>query len=313
MYLVTGATGYLGTALVALLVQQGRPVRAVVRSPEKALLLPDAVERVMADLADEDSLLRAMAGCEGVFHLAASVALTPGETREANVGGTRRVLRAAVRAGVRRLVHTSSSAAIIDATGLVSERAAGGTALPDAYSQSKSEAEALVLAVAAEGFDARVVNVVAAYGPSPAGPASYNVALLAGIRGEVAALVDAHIAWVLAEDAAAGHLLAYDRGESGRRYVLSGEVAGFPAVLNRAAELWGSPHRVRALPPGSNVPADAPFFAQRTAVYGAIGKVRVDDANARALGFTGRGLEEGLALTVAWLKEFERGAPTKAP
>ena len=130
MLLVTGATGYLGAALVDLLVRRGLPVRVTVRSPERASVLPDAVERVAADLADEEALARAMAGCEGVFHLAASVGHSLHETREANVEGTRRVLRAATRTGVRRVVYTSSSAAIIAADGLVSERAENRTALP---------------------------------------------------------------------------------------------------------------------------------------------------------------------------------------
>lgn len=129
--LVTGATGYLGAALVDLLVRRGMPVRAVVRTTARASVLPEGVEQVAADLSDEDSLARAMAGCEGVFHLAASVGHNLEATREANAEGTRRVVRAAARAGVRRLVHTSSSAAIIEPSGLVSEQAANSTALVD--------------------------------------------------------------------------------------------------------------------------------------------------------------------------------------
>ena len=91
-------------------------------------------------------------------------------------------------------------------------------------------------------------------------------------------------------------------GAAGRRYVLCGEVATFSAVLNRVAELWGSPHRVRALPPGTTLPPDAGLFARRSEVYGRLGPVRVDDAQARAIGFHGRGLAEGLPLTVDWLR-----------
>ena len=308
MLLVTGATGYLGSALVAEMVRQGLPVRATVRSPERAAILPAMVERAHADLADEEALVRAMRGCEGVFHLAASVGASPAETREANVEGTRRVLRAAVRAGVRRVVHTSSSAAIIDRSGLVSEHATGGTALVDPYSTTKAEAEQLVFAAVREGHDACIVNVVNAYGPSPVGPLSYNGLFLAVIRGEVDTIVDARVGWVLAEDVARGHLLAYERGEPGRRYVLCGEVATFSTVLDRVAELWGSPHRVRTLPPGSALPPDASLFARRSEVYGRLGPVRVDDAQARGIGFRGRGIDEGLRLTVGWLRSLEEAA-----
>lgn len=303
MLLVTGATGYLGAALVDLLVQEGLPVRALVRSPERATILPPSVERAPGDLADEAALARAMAGCEGVFHLAASVGGTLAETREYNAEGTRRVLRLAARAGVRRVVHTSSSAAIIDASGLVSERTAGGTALVDPYSVTKAEAEDAVFDAVREGLDACIMNVVNIYGPSPRGPRSYNALLLAAIRGEVGPVVDAPVGWVLAEDVARGHLLAWQRGESGRRYVLCGEVAPFSTVLDRACELWGSPHRVQALPPGSDLPSNAAPFARRSEVYGRLGPLHVDDAQARALGFTARGIDDGLRLTVEWLRE----------
>jgi dihydroflavonol-4-reductase len=306
MFLVTGATGYLGSSLVEMLQKGGADLRATVRSPERATLLPPNVEPVQADLGDEDALARAMSGCEGVFHLAGSLSPALQDTHAANVEGTNNVLRAAARTGVRRLVFTSSSAAIIDASGLVSEQTNGGTALVDPYSLSKSEAEELVLAAAREGFDARVVNVTNAYGPAPAGPSSYNRVFLAAIRGEIEVAVDAPVGWVLAEDVSLCHLLAYERGESGRRYVACGQVYPFPAMLNRVAELWGSPHRVRALAPGSSLPAGANMFAVRSEVYGKLGPVHVDDAQARALGFAPRGVEEGLRQTVDWLRSLER-------
>ncbi len=308
MLLVTGATGYLGAALVEVLQRAGHQVRATVRSPARAEILPASVERVAADLSDEDALARAMSGCEGVFHLAAALGASIEDARASNVEGTRRVLRAAVRAGVRRVVHTSSSAAIIEASGLVSEQATGGTALIDPYSVTKAEAEQLVLAAAHEGLDARIVNVVNAYGPSPRGPQRYNRLLLAAVRGELDVIVDARVGWVLAEDVARGHLLAYDHGQTGHRYLLCGEVATFSTVLNRTADLWGSPHRVPVLPPGSDLPADASQFARRSEVYGRLGPVHTDDAQARALGFQPRGIDAGLRLTVDWLKALDLAA-----
>lgn len=303
MLLVTGATGFLGSTLVKILCEEGRPVRALVRSEERARVLPAEVDLVFGDLADAGSLERAMQGCEGVFHLAASLGPLPEDTRRANVDGTARVLAAARRAGVRRLVHTSSSAAIVDASGLVSEQAPNRTALSDVYSTTKAEAEGLVFTAAAQGLDALMVNVVGAYGPSPAGPSSYNSLLLSAAQGEIDEVVDSQVGWVLAEDVARGQLLAFDKGEAGRRYVLSGEVAGFGAVLDRFAELVGSPHRPKARPPGTTLPDDVNLFAKRSEVYGKLGAVHVDDAQARALGFTAAGLDEGLPLTARWLAD----------
>jgi dihydroflavonol-4-reductase len=303
MLLVTGATGFLGSAVVQYLVDAGLPVRATVRNPERASILPQSVERVRADLADEDSLVEAMRGCDGVFHLAASLGPLPEDTRRSNVDGTARVLGAAERTGVRRFVYTSSSAAIVTADGLVSEQAENRTAMTDPYSTTKAEAEGLVLAAARRGLDACMVNPVMIYGPSPFGPSSYNSLFLAAARGEVTEIVDAPVGWVLAEDVARAHLLAYEKGESGRRYVLCGEIAGFGRVLHRFAEVTGSPHRVKTLPPGTTLPDDAPLFARRSEVYGKLGGVRIEDTQARALGFTPRDLEQGLSLTAAWIAD----------
>ncbi|MCU1654973.1 MAG: hypothetical protein JWQ60_6122 [Pseudonocardia sp.] len=313
MLLVTGATGYVGAALVALLRERGLAVRAAVRTPERAGLLPPGVPWVVAELTDPAAMRRAAEGCEGVFHLAASVGRSAEETRRLNVVGTTTVLAAARAAGVRRFVHTSSGAAIVDSTGLVSEHATGSTALVDPYSTSKAEAERLVLAAngisagngagngAGDALETVVLNPAGIYGPSPAGPSSYNALFAAAARGEVAEVVDATVGWVLAEDVALGHLLAYRHGRGGQRYVLCGEIAGFGAVLHRYAELVGSPHRVRALPPGSSLGPDASTFASRSEVYGKLGPVRVDDTGARALGFEPTGLADGLARTAAWM------------
>src|SRR5581483_10379553 len=111
---------------------------------------------------------------------------------------------------------------------------------------------------------------------------SYNALLRAAMRGEVREIVDAQVGWVLAEDVAEGHLLAYERGEAGKRYLLCGEVATFSTVLGKTAALWGTPLDVTALPPGTTLPEDASIFARRSEVYGKLGPVRVEDAQARA-------------------------------
>lgn len=302
MLFVTGGTGFVGSAVTARLVQEGHRVRAGVRDPSRADILPESVHRVPVDLADEESLVAAMDGCDGVFHLAASVGDSGAAGRTVNVDGTGRVLAAARRAGVRRLVHTSTSAAVLRADGVVAETGPGGTVLTDAYSVTKAEAEALVLAAAERGdVDAVVTNIVNVYGPSPRGPQSYNTLFAAAARGEVPAIVDVDVGWVLADDVAAGQLAAFRSGESGRRYVLCGEVASFPTVLDTYCELVGSPHRVRALPPGSDLDPDAPLYAQRSVVYGKFGGYRVADQQARRLGFAPRGIAAGLALTAEWL------------
>lgn len=279
--MITGSTGYLGRALVDLLVRRGVEVRAAVRDSARAAeVLPSGVEVATADLADVEALERAARGCSGVLHLAGSVSHSAEQIRRTNVAGTRNVLAAAVAAGVPRLVYTSSSAGIMDASGLVAEEPVGPAALTDPYSTSKAEAETLVLAAAREGLAAMIVNPVSLYGPSPLGPFSYNELFLAAARGEVETVVDASVGWVLAEDAAAGHLLALERGEPGRRYALCGEVATFGRMLRTFAGLVGGT-QVNTVAPGSALGADAGTFARRSEVYGKFPPVHVNDSGAR--------------------------------
>lgn len=137
--MITGGTGYLGSALAELAVRKGYDVRVLVRDPRKAAqLLPGVADVVVGDLADADAVRRAVHGCHAVLHLAGSVESSAEATRRANVEGTRAVLAAAVDAGVTRFVYTSSSAAVIDSAGLVAESPAGAHALTDPYSVSKA-------------------------------------------------------------------------------------------------------------------------------------------------------------------------------
>lgn len=305
--MTTGATGYLGSVLVHLLVREGHEVRAVVRDRARAAaLLPPGVDLVVADLGDPEGLRRAADGAAAVLHLAGTVGGTPAGIRRVNVEGTRAALTAARAAGVPRFVHTGTGAALMDATGLMAERMVGRRALTDDYSMSKAVADELVLA--ADDLDVRIVSPGCVYGPSPLGPRSYTGLLLAAASGEVTEVVDATVSWVLAEDVAAGTLLALERGEPGRRYLLCGEAASYRRVLHAFADLTGG-RRVRALPPGSALGPGAGTFARRSEVYGGFPPVRVDDAGARALGYRPAGVDEGLARTVAWLRNAAAGDP----
>ncbi|HZG89831.1 MAG TPA: NAD-dependent epimerase/dehydratase family protein [Pseudonocardia sp.] len=302
MLMVTGASGYLGSAVVGLAVREGRAVRAVVRDPDRAVgVLPAGVEVAVADLADPEALRAAARGCTGVLHVAGSVGGPADDVRRANVDGTRAVLAAAVAAGVPRFVLTSSSAAVIDATGLVAEEPVGPPALTDPYSTSKAAAEELVLAASGRGdIEAVVAAPVSIYGPSPRGPESYNSLFVAAALGTEPVVVDSTVGWILAEDAAAGHLLALDRGAAGRRYVLSGEVATFGRILHAFADLVGG-RRVATLPPGAALGPEAGTFARRSEVYGRFPPVRVADAGARGLGLAPRRVADGIALTADWI------------
>ena len=138
MLLITGAAGYLGSVLVDVALRHGHQVRAAVRDPARArLLLPPQVEIAVADLTDPETLRHAAEGCSGVLHAAGLVAGSAEQLWESNLEGTRRMLAAAVTAGVERFVHTRS-AAVMDKDGVVAEQPVGPPVLTDPYSASKA-------------------------------------------------------------------------------------------------------------------------------------------------------------------------------
>lgn len=239
--LVTGASGFLGSRLVERLASEGHEVRALVRPSSKRGHLRGAVP-VEGDVLDEASLDRAMEGCQAVFHAAAVLGFWKGvESRqeEVNVLGTRRVCEAARRAGVGRLVHTSSVAAVgIPEEGAVADESSPFTpeSARTAYARTKQAAEREVLE---SGLDAVILNPSVVYGIRP--NLHYASNLFQDLAaGRVPAYPTGGTSWVWAEDAAAGHLLAWRRGRPGRRYILGAENLPYRDFMRAVCRISGS-------------------------------------------------------------------------
>jgi dihydroflavonol-4-reductase len=223
--LVTGATGFIGAHVTALLVERGDEVRITVRS--KAAGEPprtSAVKTVRADILDRRSIRRAMHGVQRVFHIAGttSFALTRERLFALNVEGTRIVLEEALRAGVERVVYTSSVAAIGPApSGATADESnvwdAGRYAIP--YVDSKHEAEVTALRLAARGLPLVIVNPAHVLGPGDDGRSS-TALVRRFMRRQIPAYVDGTLNIVGVQDVARGHLLADERGRIGERYIL---------------------------------------------------------------------------------------------
>jgi dihydroflavonol-4-reductase len=225
--LVTGATGFIGSHVAAALAAAGAEVRAFDRRapPEVAA----GVEAVPGDVLDVDALVRAMRGCDAVFHLAAVYSYARGHARvmqAVNVDGTRAVLDAAARAGVRRVVHTSSCATCGPVAGRTATEAdeppRWELAVP--YKRTKLEAERLALGAASDGLEVVVVNPTTPVGPGDRRPTPTGKMVADVARGRARVyLTGAALNVVAVEDVAAGHLLAFEHGYSGERYLLGGE------------------------------------------------------------------------------------------
>jgi dihydroflavonol-4-reductase len=249
---VTGGTGVIGSALVARLVERGDEVVALARSDESAAALEaQGVRVVRGDAADEDALARGMEGCAFAFHVAGVNALCvedESELQRVNVDGAVAAVRAAARAGVARLVHTSSAATLGEPPGIVgNEETRHRGWFLSAYERTKTEGERAAQAAAREvGQDLVCVNPSSVQGPGRAqGTARF---LLAFLDGRLKLFVDTHVSMVDIADCVEGHLLAAERGVNGERYVLNGMTLTIMQALALATDVAGVERSPRLVP-----------------------------------------------------------------
>ncbi len=255
--LLTGATGFVGSAVARCLLRRGHTVRVLVRpGSDRRNLAGLPVQAVEGDLTDAASLARAVAGCRYVMHVAADYRIwvpDPAAMQRANVDGTRALMLAALDAGVERAVYCSSVAALgltgtdtpADETTPVSEAAVVG-----AYKKSKYRAEQAVLALVRErGLPAVIVNPAAPVGPRDIKPTPTGKMIADAAAGRLPAYVETGLCVVHVDDVAEGHLLALERGRIGERYILGGENLSLRALLTLVAEAAGR------RPPSVRLPA----------------------------------------------------------
>jgi dihydroflavonol-4-reductase len=260
--LLTGATGFVGSAVARCLLQNGYKVRALVRETSVLDNLAGLdLQTVIGDLRDPPSLDRALAGCDGLFHVAADYRLWarhPQELYASNVDGTRAIMLAAKRAGVGRIVYTSSVATLgIRPDGQPADEDTP-VALDDMigdYKRSKYLAEEMLRQLIDEqDLDLVIVNPATPVGPRDIKPTPTGRLLRDAACARMPAYVDTGLDIVHVDDVAQGHLDAYARGQRGRRYILGGENLTLREILTRVAGIAGNaPPRVR-LPHGAVLP-----------------------------------------------------------
>lgn len=244
--LVTGGTGFVGSAVVRRLLREGHRVRVLVRAgSDRRNLQGIEVEMVEGDLTDAASLARICDGCDAVFHVAADYRLwapVPAQLYQTNVEGTRLLLEAVKRAGVPRMVYTSSVATLgIPTDGRPGDEA-GAVALGDMvghYKRSKFLAEELVRGYAAQGLPVVIVNPSTPIGPRDIKPTPTGRIVRDAMRGRMPAYVDTGLNVVHVDDVADGHWLAYRHGRVGERYILGGTNLSLRELLFEIADIVG--------------------------------------------------------------------------
>ena len=254
--LVTGGTGVVGTPVVRYLVEAGREVRGLARSEASASRLAGmGAVPVLGDIGDPDSLAKAVAGCEVVYHIAGLVSFCPrrpDRLYEVNVEGSRNVVRAARRAGVRRLVHTSSVVAVGEKPGTVGTEATSHRGYYFShYGRSKQQGESAAFEEAGE-MEVVVVNPASVQGAGRV--MGTGGLLLQAVNGRFRFLVDTPISIVDTDDCALGHLAAEQRGIPGQRYILSGFTITLRQAVALMGDLTGRRYRIRFIPRGVLAP-----------------------------------------------------------
>ena len=240
--LVTGATGYVGSHLLPELLKGKGQVRALVLPGEDdSGLRCLGVEVFPGDLRDSASLSSALQGVELCYHLAGINSFWIPRRKDyytINVEGVRHLLEAALRAGVRRVLHTSSAVTIGEKRGQIGneETAHRGYFLSD-YERSKYLGEKEALAMVARGLEVVVVNPTSAYGPGRT--RGSGKVFLDFLRGRLPGLFGGVINLIFIEDMIKGHLLAAEKGRSGERYILAGENLTLEQAFGAAAEIAG--------------------------------------------------------------------------
>ena len=320
--LVTGGTGFVGSAVVRALLAEGHKVRALARptSPRQNLDGLD-IEVAEGDIRDAASLDRALDGVRDLFHVAADYRLwapDPEDIVRANLEGTRTIMEAAQRARLDKIVYTSSVATLalredgvpVDETSPNAPETTIG-----AYKRSKVLAERLVEDMAADGLPVVIVNPSTPIGPRDIKPTPTGRIVVEAANGKMPAFIDTGLNLVHVDDVARGHLLAWWRGVIGERYILGGQDVKLGAMLRVIAKIVGRKPPTVQLPRGPLFPLAhaAEWVARYTGKEPFItvdglkmAKYQMFFSSAKAardLGYRARPYPEALADAIAWFKD----------
>jgi dihydroflavonol-4-reductase len=322
-FMVTGATGKVGNAVVRRLLERGDEVVALVRDPASAgKALPAEVKLARGDVTEPQTIQPAVEGVDGVFNcmgIYEQWLSDPGTFERVNAEGARNVVAEALRAGVGRVVHTSTFDVFHAETGgTMTERQLADHPKGTAYERSKQHAEELVLAEAAGGIEVVIVNPAGVYGPGPWAESGLDSAIRDAVRRRLPAVPPGGMTLGFIDDVAEGHLAAFERGRPGERYILGDGFASMreivAAAVAEAGRGWVPPTLPVALARGMAAAGEGvsrlirrPPLLGRGQLHFLLWEAKVDNSKARdQLGVEFTPWQEGIWRTVRWMAEEGR-------
>jgi dihydroflavonol-4-reductase len=320
---LTGASGFVGSAVARALSAKGFALRLLVREGSRRDNIEGLdAEVVTGDMRDGPAMVKAIRGARYVFHVAADYRLWARDMDEIvrnNLEGTRAVMQGALAAGVERVVYTSSVATLkphLDGTPADETSRHTVDSAIGAYKRSKLVAERLVERMAADdGLPAVIVNPSTPIGPRDIKPTPTGRVIVEAALGRIPAFVDTGLNLVHVDDVAAGQLLALEKGRLGESYILGGEDVAFRDIVGAVAELAGRKAPTIGLPRLPLFPlayaaeAVARFtgkepFITADALKMARYKMFFSSAKAeRELGYTARPWRQAIAAAYAWFRD----------
>lgn len=244
--LVTGATGFIGANVARELLAEGFSIKALVRpTSDLRNICGLDLDVVVGDLCDMASLDRAMEGCDALFHVAASYSFwtpAPRQVYETNVKGTENILSVAATRGLQKIVYTSTESTVgippRCEVGMEDSEVDPAT-LTGHYKKSKLLAERIVLSMSGDGVPVVVVNPTTPVGPYDVKPTPTGQMIVAFLNGKMPAYVNTGLNIVDVQDVARGHVLAFEKGKVGHRYILGNKNLAYREILGILEQTTG--------------------------------------------------------------------------
>lgn len=322
MVVVTGGTGHIGNVLVRQLLARGEKVKAVILPAEDTTPLKGLkVEMVEGDVCNISSLIQAFKGSKIVYHLAGIISILPGKDRlldQVNVAGTQNVVKACLEAGVQRLVYTSSIHAIEEpphGTMIDETCPCNPDRVPQGYGRSKARATLAVLDGVEQGLDAVIVHPTGVIGPNDYRVSEMGQLMIDFVSGNFKVYIDGTYDFVDVRDVARGIILAGEKGQSGERYILSGEQISVRQLMLMLQEISGvkAPSLKIPLWMARIVAGFSPLYYRLTKTKPRFTSYSIDvlcsnslicsEKARRELGFTARPARQSISDAVSWFKE----------